>query len=200
MKAIPCKYDGIKFRSRLEASWYVYFKRLGFSLLHEANAYEVESIADYNDDGSYGPVTLNHWLPDFFLSGRGIDVEIKPILPRYGLRDAKSIASAYVIGYDHPTMVILGSPFEFLAVLIFERRKGSPYGEVLDFGPAGTMTKICDWYVNCYPDETDEWTEDSMDFWFKDPRFEGDKPSKGTFQKLAAEAWGATQWNPPVVR
>jgi len=35
MKAIPIKIDGIQFRSKLEARWYLFMKRLGWHIEYE---------------------------------------------------------------------------------------------------------------------------------------------------------------------
>ncbi len=64
--AIPTEYGGVRFRSRLEARWAVYFTQLGMPFLYEHEGYTLPS-------GNY--------LPDFWLAslGRvGTFVEIKP--------------------------------------------------------------------------------------------------------------------------
>ena len=64
MKAIPIKIDGIQFRSKLEARWYLFMKRLGWKIMYEP---EIKG--------------LNNWIPDFLIIGFGkkILVDVKPI-------------------------------------------------------------------------------------------------------------------------
>ena len=64
MKAIPIKIDGIQFRSKLEARWYLYMKRLGWKIMYEP---EIKG--------------LNNWIPDFLIIGKNkkILVDVKPI-------------------------------------------------------------------------------------------------------------------------
>ena len=64
MKAIPIKLDGIQFRSKLEARWYLFMKRLGWNIIYEP---EIEG--------------LSNWIPDFLIIGKNkkILVDVKPI-------------------------------------------------------------------------------------------------------------------------
>jgi len=61
MKAIPTFYNGIKFRSRLEAKWAAFFDNLKWHW-------------------EYEPFDLGGWIPDFMLIGknRSTLVEVKP--------------------------------------------------------------------------------------------------------------------------
>ena len=56
--------DGIHFRSKLEARWYLFMKKLGWNIIYEP---EIEG--------------LNGWIPDFLILGKNkkILVEVKPI-------------------------------------------------------------------------------------------------------------------------
>jgi hypothetical protein len=60
--AVPTRYAGINFRSRLEARWAAFFDLLGW-------------------DYSYEPLDLDGWIPDFILHGakQRVLVEVKPI-------------------------------------------------------------------------------------------------------------------------
>lgn len=64
MKAIETVYNGYRFRSRLEARWAVFFDTLGIKYEYEPEGFEF-------DDGT-------RYLPDFWLPGIGVYVEIKP--------------------------------------------------------------------------------------------------------------------------
>src|ERR1700744_44402 len=64
IKAIPTKYNGRQYRSRLEARWAAFFDVLGWA--HE-----------------YEPFDLGSWSPDFLLrgpTGESCIVEVKPLL------------------------------------------------------------------------------------------------------------------------
>ena len=56
--------EGIHFRSKLEARWYLFFKKLGWNVVYEP---EIEG--------------LTGWIPDFLIIGKEkkILVDIKPI-------------------------------------------------------------------------------------------------------------------------
>jgi hypothetical protein len=64
IKTIPTTYNGIKFRSRLEARWAVFFDELGIKYLYEYEGFELENKEWY--------------LPDFYLPEYGIYCEVKP--------------------------------------------------------------------------------------------------------------------------
>jgi hypothetical protein len=58
--AIKTLYNGIKFRSRLEAKWAAFFDLLGW-------------------EWEYEPFDLNGWIPDFLLKHGRVLVEVKPV-------------------------------------------------------------------------------------------------------------------------
>lgn len=64
MRAKPVVYEGIHFRSKLEARWYIFMKKLGWRIEYEP---EIEG--------------LNGWLPDFLIIGEKHKtlVDVKPI-------------------------------------------------------------------------------------------------------------------------
>jgi len=64
IKAIQTSYKGYRFRSRLEARWAVFFDTLGIEWEYEKEGFEL------GDEGRY--------LPDFWLPGKKVWVEIKP--------------------------------------------------------------------------------------------------------------------------
>ena len=57
--AIPTMYNGILFRSRLEARWACFYDFLGWTWIYE-------------------PFDLNGWTPDFLINSELL-IEIKPI-------------------------------------------------------------------------------------------------------------------------
>lgn len=62
IKAIETKYNGYKFRSRLEARYAVFFDSLGIQYYYEHEGYSLEGIA---------------YLPDFYLPQHNCFIEIK---------------------------------------------------------------------------------------------------------------------------
>jgi hypothetical protein len=73
---IPTKYEGITYRSRLEARWAVFFEHLDF-VAH----YESDRVLDYNDKTMYVPdfdvvdgIKFNTWVENYW-------IEVKPTPP-----------------------------------------------------------------------------------------------------------------------
>jgi hypothetical protein len=64
MKVIPTIFDGIKFRSRLEARWAVFFKKIGIEYEWEPESFGLDETA---------------YIPDFYLSNfnGGVYCEVK---------------------------------------------------------------------------------------------------------------------------
>jgi hypothetical protein len=89
LKSIPTTYNGIRFRSRLEARWAYFFDLIGWKW-------------------EYEPYDLNGWLPDFVIHGNeDILVEVKPIddIDEFPKSDFKKIMSA--IGKDSDKEILL---------------------------------------------------------------------------------------------
>lgn len=66
MKAIETIYKGIKFRSKLEATWAVFFDRLGIKYKYEPETFQLDGV---------------YYLPDFLLPNLfniPVYVEVKP--------------------------------------------------------------------------------------------------------------------------
>jgi hypothetical protein len=62
MSGIPTLYDGIQYRSRLEAKWAAFFDLLGWPFQYE-------------------PFDLKGWIPDFLILGKyQVLVEVKPVM------------------------------------------------------------------------------------------------------------------------
>jgi hypothetical protein len=123
--AKPCTYDGIHFRSKLEAHWYSFFTALELRPIFEPDCFVV-SIHDVELSEQLGEVYWEdvNYLPDFLLQETNTYVEIKPLKDEYDCKEAISIQKAYSLGYEHPTIVILGSPFEYYAAQIKEKHIG----------------------------------------------------------------------------
>lgn len=88
MKAIPTKFDGVDYRSRLEARWAAFFTLAGWKF-------------------EYEPFDCDGWIPDFLLMGtpRDILVEVKPVT-RFDEDVAAKISSAYPL--DQGEVLLVG--------------------------------------------------------------------------------------------
>lgn len=111
--AIPTHYKGIRFRSRLEAKWAVFFDLCGW-------------------DWHYEPFDANGWIPDFVIVGkRGpILVEIKPT----------AFFQAAVA--EKAERAVVGTPWygnELLLLGLGPFRLRTPYGSVGDYRMLGWL-------------------------------------------------------------
>jgi hypothetical protein len=72
VKSIQTWYADIRFRSRLEARWAVFFDALGVDWLYEPQGYEVGWEPEKDDEPP-----LRRYLPDFYLPDSATWVEVK---------------------------------------------------------------------------------------------------------------------------
>tara|TARA_R100001594_G_scaffold1850_1_gene7844 strand:- start:1651 stop:2334 length:684 start_codon:yes stop_codon:yes gene_type:complete len=95
MQAKQIIVDGIHFRSKLEARWYLFFKKLGWKVVYEP---EIEG--------------LRGWIPDFLIIGTGFKtlVDVKPIDSiqdwedsywHHNYKDEKHVSSEKIIRRTH---------------------------------------------------------------------------------------------------
>jgi len=97
IKVIETEYNGLRFRSRLEARWAVFFDSVGIKYQYEPEGYEVQA----------GEETFRY-LPDFYLPDIGCHAEVKPSFEKL-MEDSKKLA--WMIDFDGPLsdgLVILG--------------------------------------------------------------------------------------------
>jgi hypothetical protein len=108
MKAIETRYNGHRFRSRLEARWAVFFDELGIEWEYEPEGFELQ-------DGT-------RYLPDFYLPKfeGGCWVEIKP---KYG--DWRK-AAAFCFESNQPVWLADGNPGERSYTLLRRRDASAP--------------------------------------------------------------------------
>ncbi len=113
--AIKTTYNGVNFRSRLEARWAVFFDLVGWK-------YE------------YEPYDLNGWIPDFILFGADeILVEVKPF-SKFECFDTKKLFTA-TSGTEKETKEIL-----LLGTSVFEPAAfpdGASIGWLSEYTPTG---------------------------------------------------------------
>jgi hypothetical protein len=97
--AIETRYQGYRFRSRLEARWAVFFDSIGLTWVYEPEGFVLDNGIKY--------------LPDFRIVEWGTYIEVKPTLPTYAeLQKIVSLAQA-IRGSQQPapTQVMLcGTP------------------------------------------------------------------------------------------
>ena len=94
IKAIETRYKGYRFRSRLEARWAVFFDAAGIAWEFEKEGFDLGSAGLY--------------LPDFWLSGAGIWVEIKPALPP---DEEMGKIAALARAQDSRVLLLMGQPW-----------------------------------------------------------------------------------------
>lgn len=100
--AIPTKYKGVQFRSRLEATWAAYFDLLGIPW-------------------EYEPFDLPGWIPDFRLKkGQGdFLVEVKHSPSEYGSAERK--AGQACKGLDATVLFLASGPTEMAKIASFSK-------------------------------------------------------------------------------
>jgi hypothetical protein len=81
LRAIPTRYGGCEFRSRLEARWAVFFDTLAIEWRYETEPFNLAPFG-------------NGYLPDFYLPELGFWIEVKP-----GLPDKVAWRKAYLLNY-----------------------------------------------------------------------------------------------------
>lgn len=96
-KAIETRYDGYRFRSRLEARWYVFFKALGMT-------------ADYETEGYLVGTDRKPYLPDFWLPREKVWVEVK------GAEEQLDVAALAKAAYSKHGLPATGRTEEGFAV------------------------------------------------------------------------------------
>lgn len=149
MKAIPTRYGGCLFRSRLEARWAVFFDALKIVWRYEPEGFLLA-----------GGV---HYLPDFFLPGfdtRGLYVEVKPLGGDF------SKARAFALESDTPILLAEDEPKagEFL-VLGHGRFHGAlHFGEVVA-EPVAFNAKYLTGGVNAHEYRLYYWPDEGTPPW-----------------------------------
>ncbi|MFQ6404512.1 hypothetical protein ACIDE9_07060 [Methylophilus sp. 'Pure River'] len=105
IKAIETRYNGYRFRSRLEARWAVFFGHAQIKYEYELEGFALPSGAAY--------------LPDFYLPDFNLYVEIKPS-ERIKLQELRKIFEFSLVGDNH-LLLIVGTPTQENMFLINRR-------------------------------------------------------------------------------
>lgn len=115
IKNIETDYNGLKFRSRLEARWAVFFETLRIKYDYEVEGFQIDNTK---------------YLPDFYLPELKYWIEIKPYLTEENTRKMRVFAEEQCkIQQEHSFFVIGGSisiPKDCLG-------DGSPEAEVFGY-------------------------------------------------------------------
>lgn len=99
MKVIETKYNGYKFRSRLEARWAVFFDACGIEYQYEPEGFELKE---------------GYYLPDFYLPWFKCYVEIKPkdIAREDRLKAEKKLEALFFEHKSCVCMLCVGDPLD----------------------------------------------------------------------------------------
>lgn len=91
IQPIETKYGGYRFRSRLEARWAVFFDHLHVKWQYERQGYQVDDV---------------RYLPDFWLPGMEVHVEVKGVMDEPSANKIAMISGGLIP--DTPPTLVLG--------------------------------------------------------------------------------------------
>lgn len=92
MNAIPTTYDGINFRSRLEARWAAFFTAIGWQW-------------------EYEPFDGNGYIPDFLIQGdEPLLIEVKPAITRDDFHEPTQKIERGLVGLERDVLIVGTSP------------------------------------------------------------------------------------------
>lgn len=192
--AIPTRYNGIQFRSRLEAKWAAFFDGMGWRW-------------------EYEPLDLRGWIPDFALIGHKTTlVEVRPItnltepLAVQAIERAKAANDSrgvLFVGVEGPgRWYPLDEDKEYGHVITFgvacaDDENVEPWGE--DFGSRPTIllsknNRNIGFAASCSGE--DRINKEPEDGPFSFSLFSGESMFERV-QRAWAEAGNRTQWKPP---
>ena len=138
IKAIPTKYKGIEFRSKLEAQWAVFFDACEIEWEYELEGYILSNGLRYQPDFLLHDVRIVHardcFLPDLWVEVKGVlrENDARKITRFSGLND-----SDYRGGVLPRPIVMVGSiPTDPWYDAILDKHENSVYGDAqfFDFG------------------------------------------------------------------
>ncbi len=138
IKAIPTRYKGYDFRSKLEAQWAIFFDACEIAWEYELEGYELGNGMRYQPDFLLHDVRVCHQiervLPDLWVEIKGVlrDGDAEKIISFSGINDPD--ASGY--GVPRPIVVFGSIPSEPWKDGILNKNESSAYGDVqfFDFG------------------------------------------------------------------
>lgn len=176
--AIPTKYAGTEFRSRLEARWAAFFDLVGWRW-------------------EYEPIDLPGWIPDFMLTGvANVLVEIKPADSIDGF-DLDKITRALRGSEDWEEVLLLGR-----APSLATGHNGPGVGWLLEVGRCVSVASYC---RSDHPDYHIDFCSDVHDYtgrltsWYDGNAGDLTPGQLNLLEYLWREAGNITRWNRPKV-
>jgi len=128
MKALETRYNGFRFRSRMEARWAIYFETCGLAYDYEPEGYDLSQVVCREVRGDPDCVCAalealrgkDAWyLPDFFLSDLGFRDEPNPGLffEVKGLTNDREEGRCLLLGAltQYPVIMATTAPFDMAA-------------------------------------------------------------------------------------
>lgn len=94
VRALETRYQGYRFRSRLEARWAVWFDAMGLEWQYEEEGFDLGGV---------------RYLPDFHLTGPDIDLYVE-VKPPCEISQAESDKIAAFLHHKGPELLILMGP------------------------------------------------------------------------------------------
>lgn len=140
-KPIETQFDGYLFRSRLEARWAVFFKRLGVKYEYEPVGFDIDIVKRWDNDNL-------KYLPDFFLPDARMWAEVKP--DEFTEWEMEKV-TALVMSRRQACVLLAGSPQARYYPVIF------PHASSKIFLP-----RLSIWYTGETPLETRERHESAL--------------------------------------
>lgn len=116
MKAIPTRYKGYNFRSRLEARWAVFFDALGIKWEYEPEGYELSDGTRYLPDFRLNlPSGLTTWIEvkPIFIKSDPKFLEFRKSLIGHECFDESGIVNSFPPSYCDDGYLVSGDPSEF---------------------------------------------------------------------------------------
>lgn len=104
IQAIPTRYNGFTFRSRLEARWAVFFDEIKVKYEYEPEGFDFSGYPHIDEFLTPGD---RYYLPDFWLPTLKTYIEIKPLVSPV---DFAAVIKAFILSQDHEVLIIYGSP------------------------------------------------------------------------------------------
>lgn len=132
IKPIETKYNGYRFRSRLEARWAVFFDSMEIAYEYELQGFDLGQGRRY--------------LPDFYLPDFGLHVEIKPARDVIDEQFVFKISS-FAIEHGNSTLLVVGTPGNEEMFLVDRKLEGWGAGSAEPEVPTmvSFWESVCDW-------------------------------------------------------
>lgn len=134
IKPIETKYNGYRFRSRLEARWAVYFDALGIEYEYEKEGYDLGELGWY--------------LPDFWLPEYQTFAEVK--------------GAKFTDDEINKCICVCNNIKDSCFLLLDGPPKLKPYRGIVNLSPTHIFDLSLEWPTNIVPNNHDMWFIDQM--------------------------------------